>query len=290
MNAIRPLSKLGIAAALCLALAGCDAADPAVQSAEDAISAIGEVGLSSRDAIANAREAYDGLSDAQRETVENAGRLTEAEPLWEDEYGAKLSEVESAISAIGDVTLDSDEAVSRAETPYNALTTDEKVLVGNRDDLFAARRTLTELQKEEAARPRPFAVGDSIDSGKWHVELTDAHTSTEVRDANALDYFESESGSFVVLEFDMEAVEGTRDTIDEKVLTDISASWNGKEYKGFDMEYAPGGIFFSATDTIFNWTGPLHLYVFAELPREAPGDVVTVNLKVLGSSKQIVIE
>ena len=200
---------------------------------------IGDVGLSSRDAISAAREAYDGLSDAQREKVGNADKLTEAEALWEDEYGAKLSQVVSAISAIGKVTLESEAAVSHAESLYNLLSTDEKVLVENRDELFAARKELSKLE-EEAAKPKPFAIGDSVDSGKWHVELVDAYTSTEVADANALTSFVSESGTFVVLEFDMLADPGTRDTIDEKVLTDICARWNGQEYRNFDMQYAPG--------------------------------------------------
>lgn len=288
MNAIRSLSALVAAAALCLALLGCAAADPAVQSTENAISAIGDVGLSSRDAISAAREAYDGLSDAQREKVGNADKLTEAEALWEDEYGAKLSQVASAISAIGKVTLESEAAVSHAESLYNLLSTDEKVLVENRDDLFAARKALSSLE-EEAAKPKPFAIGDSVDSGKWHVELVDAYTSTEVADANALTSFVSESGTFVVLEFDMLADPGTRDTIDEKVLTDICARWNGQEYGNFDMQYAPGALFVSAKNTVFDWTGTLHLYLFAELPREALGDLVTVDLKVLGENKQAVI-
>lgn len=289
MNAMRSLSALVAAAALCLALLGCAAADPAVQSTENAISAIGDVDLSSRDAISAAREAYDGLSDAQREKVENADKLTEAEALWEDEYGAKLSEVVSAISAIGKVTLESEAAISHAESLYNLLSTDEKLLVENRDDLFAARKALSRLE-EEAAKPKPFAIGDSADSGKWHVELVDAYTSTEVADANALTSFVSESGTFVVLEFDMLADSGTRDTIDEKVLTDICARWNGQEYKNFDMQYAPGALFMSAKNTIFDWTGTLHLYLFAELPREALGDLVTVDLKVLGENKQAVIQ
>ena len=290
MNAIRSLSALVAAAALCLALLGCAAADPAVQSTENAISAIGDVGLSSRDAISAAREAYDGLSDAQREKVGNADKLTEAEALWEDEYGAKLSQVVSAISAIGKVTLESEAAVSHAESLYNLLSTDEKVLVENRDDLFAARKELSKLEEEEAAKPKPFAIGDSVDSGKWHVELVDAYTSTEVADANALTSFVSESGTFVVLEFDMLADPGTRDAIDEKVLTDICARWNGQEYRNFDMQYAPGIFFMSAKNTIFDWTGTLHLYLFAELPREALGDLVTVDLKVLGENKQAVIQ
>lgn len=290
MNAIRSLSALVAAAVLCLALLGCAAADPAVQSTENAISAIGDVDLSSRDAISAAREAYDGLSDTQREKVENADKLTEAEALWEDEYGAKLSQVVSAISAIGKVTLESEAAVSHAESLYNLLSTDEKVLVENRDDLFAARKELSRLEEEEAAKPKPFAIGDSVDSGKWHVELVDAYTSTEVADANALTSFVSESGTFVVLEFDMLADPGTRDTIDEKVLTDICARWNGQEYRNFDMQYAPGALFMSAKNTIFDWTGTLHLYLFAELPREALGDLVTVDLKVLGENKQAVIQ
>lgn len=55
----------------------------AVKSAEDAISAIGEVSVDSGDAIANAEKLYGILTDTEKEKVENRLTLVEAREQFE---------------------------------------------------------------------------------------------------------------------------------------------------------------------------------------------------------------
>ena len=62
---------------LCVSLCACGKSE-AVKSAEDAISAIGEVSVDSGDAIANAEKLYGILTDAEKEKVENRLTLVEA--------------------------------------------------------------------------------------------------------------------------------------------------------------------------------------------------------------------
>lgn len=283
------LTAAALAVALCIGIAGCALADPDVKAAQDSIGSIGEVSLESHDTIAAARASYDTLTDEQKTKVSNARELDDAEQAWQEKYGSRIGEAEEAISAIGTVALDSEAAIDQAATAYHALSTDEKVYVSNRNDLSAAQNTLAKLKKEEAAKPKPFAVGDAADNQKWHVALTAAYTAEEVTDPTALDLFRAEDGCFLVMEFDVRGTEGCRETIDEKIITDIAATYNGQTYKKFDYQAGGFAIFTSARNTIFDWDGTssVHLYVFTQLPADALGQHADVTLKILGENKEI---
>lgn len=68
---------------------------------------------------------------------------------------AELKSVREQIAAIGEVSLDSEAAITAAEEAYRALSDEEKAKVGNYAELLAARETLEEAKKAaeiEAAR------------------------------------------------------------------------------------------------------------------------------------------
>ena len=137
-----------------LVAAAADAA--AAQAVEEKIAAICTVTLDSKAAIEAARGAYDGLTDTQKELVENYQTLTDAETAYaqlvktaEDEAAA--GEVAELIGAIGTVTLDSEEKIAEARKAYDDLTDVQKALVDNRDELEAAEKELAQLKNEAAA-------------------------------------------------------------------------------------------------------------------------------------------
>ena len=103
------------------------------------IRAIGEVTLDSAEVISEARSAYEALTEEERNLVENYDVLVAAEKTLE----ALL--VQKKIADIGEVTLDNAAAVSEARSAYDALTEDEKALVGNYNYLTAAEETLEVL-------------------------------------------------------------------------------------------------------------------------------------------------
>ncbi|MBP3673886.1 MAG: DUF4430 domain-containing protein [Oscillospiraceae bacterium] len=123
---------------------------------EALIDAIGTVTAESGEAIETARKAYDALTDAQKELVENYKTLTDAEKAYAqivktaaDEAAAKA--VEDKIDAIGTVTLDSEDAIEEARAAYEKLTAIQKALVSNLDKLEAAEKALADLKNEAAA-------------------------------------------------------------------------------------------------------------------------------------------
>ena len=146
--------------------------DPAVVAVKELIDAIGEVTLDSGDAIDAARAAYDKLPDAKKALVDNYEKLTAAEEAYAamvDAAAAKAAE--DLIDAIGEVTVDSGDAIKAARAAYDALTDTQKELVKNYEKLTAAEEAYTALVDAAAAK----AVDDLIDAiGEVTVDSGDA--------------------------------------------------------------------------------------------------------------------
>ena len=135
--------------------------DPAVAAVKELIDAIGEVTLESGDAIDAARAAYDKLPEAKKVLVDNYEKLTAAEEAYTalvDAAAAKA--VDDLIDAIGEVTLESGDAIKAARAAYDALTDTQKELVKNYEKLTAAEEAYTALVDAAAAK----AVDDLIDA------------------------------------------------------------------------------------------------------------------------------
>ena len=135
--------------------------DPAVAAVKELIDAIGEVTLESGDAIDAARTAYDKLPEAKKALVDNYEKLTAAEEAYTalvDAAAAKA--VDDLIDAIGEVTLESGDAIKAARAAYDALTDTQKELVKNYEKLTAAEEAYTNLVDAAAAK----AVDDLIDA------------------------------------------------------------------------------------------------------------------------------
>ena len=135
--------------------------DPAVVAVKELIDAIGEVTLDSGDAIDAARTAYDALTDTQKELVKNYEELTAAEEAYTNLVDAAAAKaVDDLIDAIGEVTLESGDAIKAARAAYDALTDTQKELVKNYEELTAAEEAYTALVDAAAAK----AVDDLIDA------------------------------------------------------------------------------------------------------------------------------
>ncbi len=95
------------------------------------IDAIGTVTADSRNAIDTARAAYKKLTAAQKKLVTNYDKLTAAEKDIKaiEANKAVADEVADQISKIGDVTLNSKDAIDAAKAAYEALSDEQKALV-----------------------------------------------------------------------------------------------------------------------------------------------------------------
>ena len=125
----------------------------AADAVEKLIDAIGTVTLDSEEAIKAARGAYDALTEEQKAQVGNYQTLLDAEAKLADLQAADA--VEKLIDAMGTVTLDSEEAIKAARDAYDALTEEQKELVGNYQTLLDAEAKLAQLKKDAEKPSQP---------------------------------------------------------------------------------------------------------------------------------------
>lgn len=126
----------------CVALAGCRSREAA--EAERLINAI-SADSPDADAVARAREAYDALPEDEQETLENAALLEQAESML------RVKAVSESIASLGEITLESEDAVLAARESCNALTPYERTLVECLPELASAEEELHRLTVEDAA-------------------------------------------------------------------------------------------------------------------------------------------
>ena len=121
----------------------------AAKAVSEQIAAIGTVTLSSAEAIAAARTAYDALTGEQKALVTNLDVLTAAEAALAALQDKAAADAAAAkIGAIGTVTAFSASRISAARTAYDALTGEQKALVTNLDALTAAEAALAAIYAE----------------------------------------------------------------------------------------------------------------------------------------------
>ena len=122
------------------------------------INAIGDVTLASEEAITAARAAYEALTEAQQAEVKSYDKLTAAEARLADLKAAKA--VDEKIDAIGEVTLESENAIDAARAAYEALTEAQQAEVKSYDKLTAAEARLAVLKPAKPVEKLIDAIGE----------------------------------------------------------------------------------------------------------------------------------
>ena len=155
------------------------------------IDAIGEVTLESEEAITAARAAYEALTEAQQAQVTNYDKLTAAEARLTDLKAAKA--VDDMIDAIGEVTLESEEAIDAARAAYEALTEAQQAEVKSYDKLTAAEARLADLKAAKAVDDMIDAIGEvtlesegTIDAARAAYEALTEAQQAEVKSYDKL--------------------------------------------------------------------------------------------------------
>lgn len=121
--------------------------DKKIERVEKKIQSIKTVTEESGNAINAAREAFDRLAPELQGAVSNKDTLSKAEETFEQ---LAIQTVTDAINQIGAVSLDNEDAIIAAEKAYNKFDESIQQKIENRDVLFAAEETLTQLKIEKA--------------------------------------------------------------------------------------------------------------------------------------------
>ena len=118
-----------------------------VSEVEAAISAIGTVTMENADAVDAARALYNGSEPEVQSAVSNLAELEAAEAALSE---LRVAEVSALIDAIGEVTLESGEAIDAANEAYKALSAEDQGKVANAGALETAATALKDLRKAQA--------------------------------------------------------------------------------------------------------------------------------------------
>lgn len=111
---------------------------------EKAIDKIGVITLNSEEAILEAEEKYNALSESEQGEVANAEKLTEARTNFD-----KLKKVYDAIENLGKVTLDNKGDVENARKLFDGCDETLQEQITNKDTLVAAEKALESLEAKE---------------------------------------------------------------------------------------------------------------------------------------------
>ena len=161
-----------------------------VEEEINALPAADELTLENAEAVDTVQSHYNALDDAQKALIsadakaklEAAAEKIEA-LRTEAADKAEAQKVIDLIGGIGDVTLDSEDAIQAARTAYDKLTEIQKSYVTNYTVLTAAEAKLAELKEQAADKAAAqnvidliFAIGDvNLDSGEKIEAARDAY-------------------------------------------------------------------------------------------------------------------
>ena len=144
--------------------------DNKINRVEERIQAIKTVTTNSGNTIRTAREAFDRLDPELQANVSNKDSLFEAETAFAQ---LAIQTVTDAIDQIGTVTLENEKALSTALATYNKFDKSIQQKIENRDILFAAEETLTQL-KVERAQAAIEVIGDVTLDSKGAIDSASA--------------------------------------------------------------------------------------------------------------------
>lgn len=142
----------------------------------DLIDAIGAVTLDSDAAITEAEQAYDALTEEEKDAIRESGETLETSRTSYEQLVMEqnASNVVDSIDAIGEITLDSEASIEAARKAYDALKPGEKELVSNIDVLQAAEAQVQTLVQAEKQRllaeyePKFDKTVDKVEGITWY--------------------------------------------------------------------------------------------------------------------------
>lgn len=148
---MKRIIALMLVLSLAMSLVGCASKEEKEAAAEvvELIDEIGSVSLDSEEAITEAQDAYDDLTDRAKKLVKNYEDLEAAQEELDEALEEAAQEVIDLIDGIGTVTLDSEQAIDEAQAAYDLLPESAKELVENDDVLEKAHEELLAVFTEK---------------------------------------------------------------------------------------------------------------------------------------------
>lgn len=164
-------------------LCGCGAGTQ-VQEVEKMIDSLGEITLDSADALEQIEAKLDALEKDELDKLKNYGEFKRARHSYEKlaeeenkrlELEEKIESVSELISAIGQVTHESDNEIRKARSAYDDLDDESKKKILNYDVLLSAEQTLPAKNAEYVMDLLNNMGEISLDSEKSIIDIEKAY-------------------------------------------------------------------------------------------------------------------
>jgi hypothetical protein len=283
MSKIKSLLVIASITFLALSLFGC-APDSQTQEVIDKINTIGDVSIESEYVIEDARNSYDSLSEEQKNKVNNLSQLEEAERNF-----SIVSTIEAINNIESPITLESEKAISSANSLYKALNQEDQKSVTNYSVLEDAKQQLDNL-KEQA---KQFNVGETINTDSWNITLDYAKLTDRIDPVDPSGplntYLTPSSDSiFVSLLFTVENISNS--SIKKPPFTNIKVYYGDKSYSNAQVQLN-NGFWFDEFSDGFQPLRNENVYIYSELPLSATSDDLPIYIELMagGQSKKITI-
>ena len=131
------------------------------RAAEKEIAAIGEVTLSSQADIAQARAAYENLSDSDKQKVKNLDTLEQSEAIYQTLVAQQTaSDFDAAVRSVSQVTLDSGSLLEGLRTRYKLMDAAAKSFVTEEGRLSDLEAQYQQLQLKKQASDADQMISD----------------------------------------------------------------------------------------------------------------------------------
>ncbi len=192
----------------------------------------------------------------------------------------------------------SDSSTSQSETTDESDATADAIegaVVSAAQDVADKMGEAAEKSKgaiEEALKPDPLAIGDTISNEQFTITLTDARVDRTLSSSQSSLYLEpTDNGAFVILEFDVTALTSDKIAVDDYVITDLTARYNENVYQTWTISYLSGDLWLPYFHTYQEANIPGHIYVYATIPSDAlNGGSVSVDLNLMGQGYIIAVQ
>ena len=250
---------------------------------------IGDVSVDSGKKIKDAESAYSELNEKEKKQIKNHDKLKNARTSYEQ---FALDDCINAINAIGNVTLDSANAIDEAKNKYDSLSETTKSKVTNSQVLTEAENQLKQLKADEELKRKTLNPGDSFDNGKWSITYIGNNISAKILPDDTSGYYNymyaDDDSTYIDLKFKIKNIDTDILGIEDLVGT-CQVIYDGTTLnKSYHLFLGDG----SSVDNVYSWdgidaldTGSLHVGIIMPREVQSDGKSITVKLNIGGSEK-----
>lgn len=148
----------------------------------------------------------------------------------------------------------------------------------------------TETEPEEPSEPekpesQPISIGQSVQNDDFSITLTDARVDSVLQSDASSTYWEpQDGGAFVILEFDVTALNSNQLPVDDYAITNLVANYGEDVYQGWRLQYITNQLWLSFTHTYLDANIPVHVYAYTTVPSSALSEgSLSVDMTLAGT-------